>query len=217
MWHALSTRQAAQAIGGAHAKRFDPAYGPLAGMADDGPQAWAQLRELAAEHGPVVLFGPAPIAPPAGFSCMKSAQIVQFVADRLIMPARQYPLQELTEVDAPEMLALATLTEPGPFAARTHQLGPFLGVKLGGRLAAMAGTRMRPLGFAEVSAVCTHPDFRGQGLAAVPCHAAAQAILDAGEVPFLQCYADNLAGLALYQKLGFVARAHMWVTALAAL
>ena len=217
MWHALSTRQAAQAIGGAYAKRFDPAYGPLAGMADDGPQAWAQLRELAAEYGPVVLFGPAPIVPPAGFACLKSAEIVQFVADHLIMPVHQYPLQELTEADAPEMLALASLTEPGPFAARTHQLGPFWGVKRGGRLAAMAGTRMRPPGFAEVSAVCTDPDFRGQGLAAVPCHAAAQAILDAGETPFLQCYADNLAGLALYHKLGFVVRAHMWVTALSAL
>ena len=215
MWHALSTRQAAQAIGGPYAKRFDPAYGPLAAIAEDSPQAWAQLRELATDHGPVVLFGPAPIAPPPGFALLKSAEIVQFVAERLIAPAHQHKLQELTEADAGEMLALATLTEPGPFAARTHQLGPFWGIKQGGRLAAMAGTRMRPPGFTEVSAVCTHPDFRGQGLAAALCHVAAQAVLDAGETPFLQCYADNAAGLALYERLRFTARARMWVTVLA--
>ena len=216
IWHALNTRQADLAIGGAHARRFDPAYGPLAAMVDDGPQAWAQLRELAAAHGPVVLFGPAAIAPPPGFACLKAAEIVQFSAERLIAPAHQHSLQALTDADAAEMLALATLTEPGPFAAQTHQLGPFLGVKQDGRLAAMAGTRMRPPGHTEVSAVCTHPDFRGQGLAAALCHAAGQAIIDAGETPFLQAYADNRAALALYERLGFTVRARMWVTALAA-
>ena len=63
------------------------------------------------------------------------------------------------------MLALATLTKPGPFAGRTHELGSFVGVKHDGRLVAMAGERMRPEGFTEVSAVCTLPDYRGRGYA----------------------------------------------------
>jgi hypothetical protein len=45
--------------------------------------------------------------------------------------------------DAPEMLALARLTEPGPFLPRTHVMGRFLGIRIDGRLAAMAGERMR--------------------------------------------------------------------------
>ena len=47
----------------------------------------------------------------------------------------------LEDADAPEMLALARLTEPGPFLARTHVLGTFRGIRVGGRLAAMAGER----------------------------------------------------------------------------
>src|SRR6202047_1514722 len=72
---------------------------------------------------------------------------------------------EFTDEDAPEMLELATLTEPGPFLARTHTMGTFLGIRIGGRLAAMAGERMRFPGYTEVSGVCTHPEFRGRGWA----------------------------------------------------
>jgi hypothetical protein len=72
------------------------------------------------------------------------------------------------------MLELVRLTEPGPFAARTHRLGRYIGLRRGGKLVAMAGERMRLDGFTEISAVCTHPDARGQGLGAssapiVPC------------------------------------------------
>lgn len=49
----------------------------------------------------------------------------------------------LGDADAAEMLALATLTQPGPFLARTHTMGRFVGLRVNGRLAAMAGERMR--------------------------------------------------------------------------
>jgi hypothetical protein len=43
-------------------------------------------------------------------------------------------------------------------------LGDFWGIKIGGRLIAMAGERMKQPGYTELSGVCTHPDFRGKGL-----------------------------------------------------
>uniref|UniRef100_UPI0013D05BE5 GNAT family N-acetyltransferase n=1 Tax=Acinetobacter baumannii TaxID=470 RepID=UPI0013D05BE5 len=82
------------------------------------------------------------------------------------MPANpDFAFEELGDAGAAQMLALATLTEPGPFFARPHRLGRFIGVRHEGRLIAMAGERMRTPGFTEVSGVCTHPDFRGAGLA----------------------------------------------------
>ena len=63
------------------------------------------------------------------------------------------------------MLALVELTQPGPFAPRTIELGRYLGVHDNGQLVAMAGERCRLPGYREVSAVCTHPDARGRGLA----------------------------------------------------
>ena len=113
------------------------------------------------------------------------------------------------------MLALATLTQPGPFFARTHRLGGFIGVKQDGVLVAMAGERMKVEGFTEVSGVCTQPDHRGNGYAGGLMQLVAQAILARGETPFLHVYADNAGAIALYQTLGFRFRAALTMTVLA--
>nr|WP_240898070.1 GNAT family N-acetyltransferase [Agromyces luteolus] len=114
------------------------------------------------------------------------------------------------------MLALARLTEPGPFEARTHELGGFVGVRepTTGALVAMAGERMRPDGHTEVSGVCTHPDHRGRGLAAALSIAVARRILARSETPFLHAYARNRPAVALYERLGFVHRADVEVVVL---
>jgi predicted GNAT family acetyltransferase len=102
------------------------------------------------------------------------------------------------------MLALATLTQPGPFRARTHELSQFWGVKdEQGQLLAMAGERLKLPGMSEVSGVCTHPDARGQGLAALLSRHVASEIVRRGEVPFLHAYAGNAAAIGLYERLGF--------------
>jgi predicted GNAT family acetyltransferase len=67
----------------------------------------------------------------------------------------------------------------------------------------MAGERIKVAGFTEVSAVCTHPDFRGRGFAGALINAFATKILSRGETPFLSSYASNKAANALYETLGF--------------
>lgn len=127
-----------------------------------------------------------------------------------------FDIVPLAPADAPAMLALATLTEPGPFAARTHRLGGFVGIKVDGRLIAMAGERMKPPGFTEVSGVCTHPDHRGRGYAAALMRSVAVNILDRGEKPFLHVYPSNGGAIALYETLGFRLRRAMSMTILQA-
>lgn len=120
----------------------------------------------------------------------------------------------LTDADAPQMLALAKLTEPGPFLTRTHAMGRFLGVRIDGRLAAMAGERMRFPGYTEVSGVCTHPDFRGRGLARRLSAAVAKNIERRDQRPFLHAWRSNTAAIALYEALGFELRTEVNVSVL---
>lgn len=114
------------------------------------------------------------------------------------------------------MLALATLTKPGPFLPRTHCLGEFWGVREDGRLLAMAGERMKLDGFTEVSGVCSHPDARAQGYAGLLSRHVAARVFARGETPFLHAYASNQGAIRLYERLGFVVRLQVTVTRLSA-
>jgi predicted GNAT family acetyltransferase len=104
------------------------------------------------------------------------------------------------------MVELAALTRPGPFLARTHTLGRFVGIRQSGRLVAMAGERFKLDGITEVSGVCTHPDWRGRGYAGLLSRIVATRIADRGEIPILHAFATNTAAIRLYGELGFVLR-----------
>lgn len=216
VWNALSTRQAELALGGEHARRFVPSIGPLAGTRDDAPESLAELAELVPPDAPLLLLQADPIALPPQLHATTTADGVQMVAHDLsrgAATARDTRIERLDERDFPEMLALATLTKPGPFAARTPSLGAFWGVRDAGVLVAMAGERMRHDGFTEVSGVCTHPSARGRGLARELSALVAARILERGETPYLHAYAANTAAIRLYESLGFRLRCMMHVAA----
>ena len=160
VWSALTTRQAGLAQGDARAARFAPDHGLFAAAADTSPASLASLASLVPAHGELALVevGRAAASIP-GTAVVSRAVVWQMIAENLtVAEAPAFAITPLTEADAPRMVALATLTQPGPFHARTHQLGDFVGVKAEGRLVAMAGERMKPAGFTEVSGVCTQPE-----------------------------------------------------------
>lgn len=161
------------------------------------------LRDLIANGGNVMVMQRTPPQPPAGVTVTFSAEGVQMVATEIGRARAGVDPIELGEDDAAEMLALARLTRPGPFEARTHSMGRFLGVREAGELISMAGERLRPDGHCEISAVCTHPDYRGRGLGGALLAAAADRLMSAGVTPFLHAYADNAVAIALYERIGF--------------
>lgn len=203
------------AEGGDLARRYRRDVNLFASARDDGAASLAALAALVGAGESVYLAQVAPVQVPPGLQLVRSAQGVQMLAMRPVVPVDgPEAVVVLGDADAPEMLALAQLTEPGPFLPRTHSMGRFVGVRIGGRLAAMAGERMRFAGATEVSGVCTHPDFRGRGLARRLSAVVAHAIQQRGEQAFLHAWVSNRAAITLYEGLGFETRTELQVAVL---
>ena len=204
IWHALAGRQAEFAIGSGRALRFRPDVSPFIACADNSLEALSDVAALLAPGDAVLFLQRGSVPLPPGTRRLEGGQGVQMVARDFAASAPPTGIVALGEEDAAEMFALATLTQPGPFRARTHELSQFWGVKDDeGRLLAMAGERLKLPGMSEVSGVCTHPDARGRGLAALLSRHVASEIVRRGEVPFLHAYASNAGAIALYERLGF--------------
>ena len=216
VWNMLSGPQSGLAIGGELAVRIDPGYGPFAAMRDRSDEALAALAALVVPGEQVWLVEPEewPMLP--GFERIRTAVLVQMVAES---PASLQPGDEETvllgDSDAAAMSEIARSTKPGPWGDKTRHYGAFHGILRDGRLAAMAGERMRPaVGLAELSGVCTWPEFRSQGLAARLIRRVMAGFTARGDVPFLHSYAANIGANALYETLGFATRREMVVTVL---
>ena len=215
VWESLTTDQAPLSEGNSLARRFLHDVNLFASARDDSPEALAALGALARPGEAIVLLQVPDNVIPPGFVVRKAAKGVQMVATRSVPPeSNGSEILRLGDADAPEMLALARLTEPGPFEPRTHTMGVFLGIRVGGRLAAMAGERLHFPGYTELSGVCTHPDFRGRGLARYLSAAVAAQIEARRERPFLHAWKTNHAAISLYEALGFRVRAEVNVAVL---
>ncbi|MCF8590280.1 GNAT family N-acetyltransferase [Gordonia liuliyuniae] len=140
---------------------------------------------------------------PDQFEVVATVALVQYRGDA-VAPAADPEVVRLGPADVPEMTALVELTQPGPFLPRTIEMGAYLGYRDpdSGRLLAMAGQRLELPGWTEISAVCTHPDARGRGLARRLVAAVAEMTVADGRAPFLHTTADNPAR-RLYEKMGF--------------
>lgn len=217
VWNALTSSQAHLALVSGAAVRIDPAYGPFAAARDAGDEAQAALA--ATLKGPDDRIGVVereawPVPP--GTRVLGGGDLVQMVWDgRALKGADDPRIDVLKAKDAKQMAALAHATEPGPWGPKTHRYGDYYGIRVGRKLASMAGERMRLLGLAELSGVSTWPEFRGQGLAAALVRRVVRGFLERGDTPFLHCYAANAGAIALYEKLGFRTRARMSFTILA--
>jgi predicted GNAT family acetyltransferase len=169
------------------------------------------LRNLTSPGEALAILFTEPPTPPAGWTMPHCDVLDQMICleHRNPQPSRvpQEPkFRRLTPADIPAMIELATLTEPGPFARRTIELGLFLGIFDSGRLLAMAGQRLHLPQFVEVSAVCSHPNARGRGYARTLMLAVMEDIRKRGKTPFLHVRAGNLRAITVYKSLGFTLR-----------
>lgn len=187
------------------AARYPVDVSPFAAVSPDHDGGvWDDLAALVGPGGVVALAGRIDTAP-AGWELVGRGEGVQMVGAALEVAADP-DLVELHAVDVPDMLDLIDRTRPGPFLPRTVELGHYLGIRIGGRLVAMAGERLHPPGWTEISAVCTDSDQRGQGLATRLVRAIGAGIKARGETPFLHAAATNTNAIRLYEQLGFVVR-----------
>jgi GNAT superfamily N-acetyltransferase len=195
---------------GAHARfaerrgnilRYQADVAPFLAMPDEPDAAdWADAANLTGPGGLLPLSGTR-VAPPAGWEVVQGIEGVQMTGERLAV-ADDPEAQPLGRADVPDMLDLTARAKPGPFLPRTFELGTYLGIRRQGALIAMAGERLHPDGWTEISAVCTDEAWRGHGLATRLIRAVGAVIRARGDVPFLHAVATNPA-IGLYEHLGF--------------
>ncbi|HYD18106.1 MAG TPA: GNAT family N-acetyltransferase [Patescibacteria group bacterium] len=201
IWHALNEAHRPLARAAGLAARYPADVSPFAGLQEYTQAAFDDLAALVEPGQTIALFTRQPVAVPDGWAIERAVTIGQMLCHDLQPQEGPHPLR-LTDDDVPEMLDLVKRTEPGPFLPRTNRMGSYYGYRDNGRLVAMTGMRLGLAGFAEISAVCTDPDFRGQGLAGMLSTYVAREIISGGRHPFLHYRLDNPAR-HLYEKLGF--------------
>jgi ribosomal protein S18 acetylase RimI-like enzyme len=214
IWSALTTRQHALAEGGALARRYPPAITPFADMAEISPEGFAGLSALMSPSEVAVLFTPDPVTAPALFKILLAETGEQMIGTPQASSLPGVEPITLGADDIPDMMALTDLTKPGPFSARTHELGTFLGIRIDGQLVAMAGERMKPANYTEMTAICVHPSHRGRGYGQILLAEISRQISARGEIPFLHVFSNNHSAIALYRRQGMEIRRRLHVTVL---
>ena len=214
IWTALTTTQQALAEGDARARRYPTEITPFAAMRDMSAESFAALGALMSAQDIAVLFTPDPVNPPAEFKVALAETGEQMIGISVDTPANGVDIVTLGVDDVPAMMELTALTKPGPFSARTHELGTFLGIRSEGQLVAMAGERMKPARYTEITAVCVHPSHRGHGYAQMLLSAVSRQIVARGEIPFLHVFTHNDSAIALYKRQGMEIRRRLHVTVL---
>lgn len=202
VFHALAGPHSGVAEVRGDVRRYRAEVAPFLGLPDEvGEQDWLDTAELVGSGHTAAVIRPDLVIPDL-FKISLRIELLQFVAPAGL-GADDPEITRLGLDDVPEMLALVALTDPGPFRSRTIELGNYLGIRREGKLIAMAGERFRLPGFTEISAVCTDPEYRGQGLATRLIRAVAAGIERDGSRPFLHTGAGNAKAIRIYESLGF--------------
>jgi ribosomal protein S18 acetylase RimI-like enzyme len=202
-WFTLTGPHEQYASGAKDVRRYAPGFSPIIGFADPARPDFDTLAAYCQpdEH----LYCPQwKGEAPAGWSIHVEKVMFRMVWDEAMSEVDAFPdATRLGPQHAAAAFELAQLTNPGPFGPRTIELGEYFGWFEDGRLAAMAGERMHAGTLREVSGICTHPDFRGRGLARRLSLKLIHRVIKRGETPFLHVMGDNPSARQLYRKMGF--------------
>ena len=202
-WSSLDTLHRGLALGQGGVLRYPPDVAPFLGVADAGIDAAAALDALVPEDDTVLLLGVAPARLPAGWSLRAFDDLAQMTCERELTDFDGPEIVELCEAQRADVLALTALVYPHYFRPHTMSMGHYFGIYLDGRLAAMIGERLGMPGHREMSAICTHPDFLGRGLARRLTAMLTNDTLRRGDLPFLHVSHANARARALYEQMGY--------------
>lgn len=199
---ALDTIHAGLALRSGDVARYPPAHAPFIGVTAQGVRVDDDLSALVPAGDTVLFLGCAPDVADA-WRLEPFRPLAQMVCDQPIEVVGGPEIVPLDERHHGDVLALTALVYPHYFRARTPDLGRYFGIYLDGRLAAMIGERLGTHDARELSAICTHPDFTGRGLARRLTAMLANDVLAAGKQPFLHVSHENPRAFDLYRRLGF--------------
>ena len=209
IWSSLTGAHAHLAEGGDLVRRYQADVAPFAAVRTwDDPGVWAAIVDMV---GPGAEF-PAPpesVRLPPGWDRGEPFHGVQLVETDRLHGRPDDEAVVLGAADVPEMLDLVARAQPGPFLPRTYLLGRYVGIRRDGHLVAMAGERLHPAGWTEISAVATDERYRGQGLATRLVLDVVHHIHERGDRAVLHAAAGNTGAIRLYEGLGFRLRRPM--------
>jgi GNAT superfamily N-acetyltransferase len=203
MWNSLSGPHAKFAAGEGDVRRYAPGFSPILGFANPARPDFVALEKICAP-GESFYCDLWTGTPPVGWQIEKEATMFKMVWSAAMPENDTAPdAVALRPEHATQAVALAKLTNPGPFGIRTPELGEYFGYFDGDRLIAMAGERFCAGDLQEVSGICTHPDFQGRGLAKQLTLKVIRRQMQRGKTTFLHVMSHNTGARALYEKMGF--------------
>ncbi|RYY36457.1 MAG: GNAT family N-acetyltransferase [Sphingobacteriaceae bacterium] len=206
-WNALLSGNKHLANGNHHAKYFDADVSPFAGMPQYTSKNFNDIHKLLPANAIRLFVDINELNVPTrwkklayikGWQMVYSAELPQIENTSI--------LTELTTQHVPQMISLARLTNPGPFEQRTIEMGSYQGIFNNDELIAMAGQRLQPSGYIEVSAVCTHPEHNGKGYSHNLMQSQISKIVESSCIPFLHVRHDNERAIHVYERVGFTKR-----------
>lgn len=209
-WNALISGNSQLSNGNDEVKFFDKEVSPFVGFKHNSDNDFQVLYDILPHSGPVGFVSTVEKELPQQWEMLQYIKCAQMVFHNAAAPANaNVELLPLTQAHVPQMLALTKLTNPGPFAPKTIEFGHYYGVFDDDKLVAMAGQRMHPSPYAEISAVCTHPDYLGRGYAKQLLLFHISRIIAAGDTPMLHVRYDNERAINVYESVGFAIRREM--------
>ena len=203
--NALNSAHAHFAIGRPPARRYPAEVSPFAVIDDTSEPTLARLEALLVPGEQVYIFNEPP-AQMNGLSVGPPLHTFQMLGpDYFEDEGRKDEIHPIlmTPENAGEMFELISLAFPGFYQPRTYEMGTYYGIRVDGKLVAMAGERLCMTGYREISGVCTHPSHTGKGYARTLMTCLMRDHAAAGVTSFLHVGKANKRATTIYERMGF--------------
>ncbi|QNK61012.1 GNAT family N-acetyltransferase [Pedobacter sp. PAMC26386] len=207
IWHALNSTHNKFALGEQTMLRYPADILPFMAFEHSDESPLTKIESQMGTNEKAFIVGKLP-AIPTNWSVFSKLECLQMICHQPInfIKKEDYDIVQLQPENADEMVEFINGIQPGYFERGTPSLGNYYGIRVNGKLIAMAGERLKMTGYTEISAVCTDPAFTGKGLAQYLITQLCNEIRQRDEVPFLHVVDTNTRAIRLYEFLGFEKR-----------